>query len=77
MTCFLGGRDALNTMASLELHERCKKFQNKRILSKKMRIFCVKDDFLTYEVAFVGVFPVKYVSVVYQNVRRGELSLMV
>ena len=37
----------------------------------------MKDDFLTYEVAFVGVFPVKYVSVVYQNVRLGELSLMV
>ena len=42
-----------------------------------MRILCVKDDVLTYEVAFVGVLPVKYVSVVYQNVRLGELSLMV
>ena len=29
------------------------------------------------EVAFVGVFAVKYMSVVYQNVRLGELSLMV
>ena len=57
--------------------------QNKQKISKqanftqKMRILCVKDDVLTYEVAFVGVLPVKYVSVVYQNVRLGELSLMV
>ena len=35
------------------------------------------EDILAYEVAFVDVFPVKYVSVVYQNVRLGELSLMV
>ena len=57
--------------------------RNKQKISKqanftqKMRILCVKDDVLTYEVAFVGVLPVKYVSVVYQNVRLGELSLMV
>ena len=44
---------------------------------QKVRILCMKDDFLTYEVAFVGVFWVKYVSVVYQNVRLGELSLVV
>ena len=57
--------------------------QNRQKISKqanftqKLRIICLKDDFLTYEVAFVGVLPVKYVSVVYQNVRLGELSLMV
>ena len=44
--------------------------------TQKLRILCLKDDFLTYEVAFVGILPLKYLSVVYQNVRLGELSLM-
>jgi len=45
--------------------------------SKKMTILCLNEGILTYEVAFVDVFPMKYTSVVYQNVRLGELSLMV
>ena len=44
-TCFLGGREALNTMASLELNERCKKFQNKRILSKNWGFYAWKTTF--------------------------------
>ena len=44
---------------------------------KKMTFLSLNEDILAYEVAFVDVFPVKYVSVVYQNVRLGELSLMV
>ena len=57
--------------------------QNEQKISKqanftqKLRILCLNEGILAYEVAFVGVFPVKYVSVVYQNVRLGELSLMV
>ena len=42
-----------------------------------MTFLSLNEGILAYEVAFVGVFPVKYVSVVYQNVRLGELSLMV
>ena len=44
---------------------------------KKMTFLSSYEDILAYEVAFVDVFPVKYVSVVYQNVRLDELSLMV
>ena len=64
-------------MASLELNERSKKFQKRSILGKKMTFLSSYEDILAYEVAFVDVFPVKYVSVVYQNVRLDELSLMV
>ncbi len=63
-------------MASLELNERSKKFQKRSILGKKMTFLSSYEDILAYEVAFVDVFPVKYVSVVYQNVRLDELSLM-
>jgi len=64
-------------MASLELDETSKKFQKRSILGKKMTFLSSYEDILAYEVAFVDVFPVKYVSVVYQNVRLDELSLMV
>ena len=61
----------------VKIARKMQKVSKQANFKQKMRIFCLKDDFLTYEVAFVGVFPVKYVSVVYQNVRLGELSLMV
>ena len=44
---------------------------------KKMTFLSLNEGILAYEVAFVGVFAVKYMSVVYQNVRLDELSLMV
>ena len=46
-------------------------------MSKKLTILSLNDGILAYEVVFVDVFAVKYTSVVYQNVRLGELSLMV
>ena len=61
----------------VRIARKMQKVSKQAIFTQKLRILCLKDDFLTYEVAFVGVFPVKYVSVVYQNVRLRELSLMV
>ena len=43
---------------------------------EKLTFLNLNEGILAYEVVFVDVFPVKYVSVVYQNVRLDELSLM-
>ena len=61
----------------VRIGENKQKISKQANFTQKLRILCLNEGILTYEVAFVDVFPMKYTSVVYQNVRLGELSLMV